>query len=210
MMEVIKPWLHSVARNKPICDLGCGAGELLFALSEMGFSNLSGCDISSEQVLIAKRKFPEVMQADLFLFLQEQPDKYFEVIIMFDVIEHLTKQEAFDLLQLINKKLSIGGMLIGHTPNGLSPFVGHVLWGDITHQWCLTPLSAQTLCKLFGLENFEAIDHLGAGRGIAGLSRRLLWKILKGFLQIFNLIETGSSGGSVWTRNFAFKANKSF
>jgi hypothetical protein len=127
---------------------------------------------------------------------------------VFDVIEHLTRQETFDLMTLIYSKLKPGGILIAHLPNGLSPFVGHVFWGDISHEWCLTPSSALTLCLLHHFHEFEAMEHVGYSNSIRGRLRNIIWLALKKILQFFNRIETGASGGSIWTRNFAFKANK--
>lgn len=206
---VLEKWVTKIDRNLPVVDLGCGAGELLLALENLGFTNLSGCDVSSEQVAIANRHFPLVAEADLFVYLSEQQDESLGLITIFDVIEHLTRQQVFDLMTLANRKLAPGGIFIAHLPNGLSPFVGHVYWGDITHEWCLTPQSAQTLCRLHGFSDFEASEHLGTSPTMSGKLRNLAWKGIRKILQTVNQIETGRHGGHIWTRNFAFKGVKS-
>jgi hypothetical protein len=78
----------------------------------------------------------------------------------------------------------------------------------MTHEWCLTPQSAETLCALTHFETFAAVEHVGAGSGIKGRLRAFAWRIVKSGLQLINAIETGARGGDVWTRNFAFKADK--
>lgn len=206
--EILEPWVAEIPRDGLVVDLGCGAGELLMALQKLGFTNLKGCDLSAEQVAIAKSFFPEVRQVDLFAFIQAQKENSLNIVTLFDVVEHLTRQETFDLLSIIFQKLKPGGSLIIHLPNGLSPLVGHVYWSDITHEWCLTPQSAQTLCAVHGFENFEAVEHLGASKTIKGAFRKIAWALIKKSLRFYNFIETGFGGGNIWTRNFAFRVKK--
>lgn len=209
LRPVLEPWVADLDRAGLAVDLGCGAGELLWALGDLGFQNLAGCDLSEEQVAIAVGKFPGVVAGDLFTYLQSFPDASLQLITVFDVIEHLAPQQTFDLMALAHAKLRSGGRFIAHLPNGLSPFVGHVFWGDMTHEWCLTPQSAQTLCALHSFEAFAAVEHLGAGSGVKGRLRALAWSGVRTCLQLINAIETGNTGGGIWTRNFAFKADKS-
>lgn len=205
---VLVPWVADLNPNARVLDLGCGAGELLRVLDDFGFRNLAGCDLSAEQVAIANQRFPGVEVANLFQFLESQPENSVDLITIFDVVEHLDPQSTFDLMALVITRLKPGGRLIVHLPNGLSPFVGHVFWSDMTHEWCLTPQSAQTLCALHGLQNFAAAEHLGAGSDIKGKLRSIAWHGLRTLFRTMNFIETGAWGGAVWTRNFAFKADK--
>jgi SAM-dependent methyltransferase len=208
LRQVLKPWVLGLNRAKRAVDLGCGTGELLLALRDLGFTDLAGCDLSSEQVEIAQKRFPGVREENLFDFLASCHDSSLGLVTIFDVIEHLGPQSTFDLMPLIFQKLEPGGLLIVHLPNGLSPMVGRVYWGDMTHEWCLTPQSAATLCSLHGFDNFVAVEHLGASSSLKGRIRAAAWAILRCGYQLANAIETGSSGGNVWTRNFTFKANK--
>lgn len=209
LTPVVAPWVKGLGKNELVVDLGCGAGELLFTLKRLGFSNLAGCDLSAEQVAVAQKLFPTVTEKNLFAFLTTFRDGEIGLVTLFDVLEHLTRQEAFDLFDLVKRKLKPGGCFIVHMPNGLSPFVGHVYWGDITHEWCLTPQSAEVMCRVNGLTQFECVEHLGESPGLKGQARKAAWVLVRGFLRLYNRIETGADGGCVWTRNFAFKAVKS-
>lgn len=202
---ILEPWLDGLDRDWPVVDLGCGAGEVLIALKELGFHDIGGCDLSAEQVTVARALFPQVEEVNLFNFLYERGDGTLGAVVIFDVVEHLGAQATFDLFDLIVRKLRVGGVLIVHLPNGLSPFVGHVYWGDMTHRWCLTPQSARTLCELVGFSEFAATEHRGISSTFAGRLRAAAWVVVRSLLQWINAIETGSKGGEVWTRNFAFR-----
>jgi SAM-dependent methyltransferase len=127
---------------------------------------------------------------------------------MFDVIEHLSKPEILALLEAISNALRPGGVFIAHCPNGNSPFALTVFAGDFTHETLLNEASARHLCKISGLENFAAAEHLGASASMAGLIRAGAWHLVRAGIRTINRLETGSPGSNVLTRNFAFKAAK--
>ena len=56
-----------VAKTEPLIDLGCGTGELIQGLSQVGFSQLSGLDLSTQMLELAKKKVPTLtpIHADL-------------------------------------------------------------------------------------------------------------------------------------------------
>jgi ubiquinone/menaquinone biosynthesis C-methylase UbiE len=168
---------------------------------------LRGCDISAEQVAIARHVVPDVQHEDIFACLNAQPDWSVNVITVFDVIEHLTKQETFHLLEEVMRVLKPEGMLIAHCPNGLSPFVGAVCWGDLTHEWCPTPQSAATMCRAVGFVDFRAMEHLAASSRLTGLCRKLGWSMIRAGFRLINYIETRRTL-DIWTRNFAFCCRK--
>ena len=208
LRSVIKPWVSDLPKDSRVVDLGCGAGELLLAFKGLGFNELCGCDLSEEQIELARTITPNVAVENLFDYLGNQPQASIDIVTLFDVIEHLTRQESFDLFRLIHDKLRDGGILIGHVPNGLSPFVGHVYFGDPTHEWCPTPLSMNTMLEVSGFGDYAAKEHLGASRSLAGRLRAAMWCLVRFKFSVLNRIETGSSGHGVWTRNFAFRAKK--
>jgi SAM-dependent methyltransferase len=195
------------SRDSLVVDLGCGAGELLYAFKECGFHRLSGCDISPEQVAVARKMFPQVQEQDIFGFMQSQNSGSVDIVTAFDVLEHFTKQETFDLLREIHRLLRPGGIFIAHCPNGVSPFVGAVYWGDLTHEWCPTPMSAESLCRATGFSNFCAEEHLAESQSLRGAVRRLAWSALRLGLSMTHFIETGKNQ-RIWTRNFAFWCRK--
>lgn len=208
LIPLIRDWVADLDREAPCIDLGCGNGSLLHALGTLGFTRLSGIDVSPEQVVLARQVTESITQGDLLTGLQEQKDGNFGAIFLFDVIEHLTKREILALIDAVVRKLRPGGLFICHCPNGDSPFVGNILAGDYTHETLLNASSAENLCTLFGMEKFEAREHLGASAGVKGRLRGLAWHGVRFGLKLLNLIETGSTGSGVFTRQFCFKARK--
>jgi 2-polyprenyl-3-methyl-5-hydroxy-6-metoxy-1,4-benzoquinol methylase len=207
MVPILDRWCRGLPKDAEILDLGCGAGELLWAFKQLGFSRLRGCDISAEQVAIARHVVPDVQHQDIFACLKDQRDASIDVITVFDVIEHLTKQETFDLLEEVMRVLKSEGILIVHCPNGLSPFVGAVFWGDLTHEWCPTPASAETMCRAIGFVDFAAAEDLAASNRLSGLCRRIGWSAIRALFRLANYIETRRPL-DVWTRNFVFCCRK--
>ena len=208
LIPLIEPWLSQSDRAGACLDLGCGDGSLLHALHSLGFEKLYGVDASGEQIELAKQVTPQVSVGDLFEYLAGFEDEFFEVVTLFDVIEHLTKEEIVRCVGLIRQKLRKGGLWICHLPNGDSPFVGCIQFGDFTHETMLSPASARNLCGVFGFDEFDASEHLGCSAGAAGMVRSVGWRGLRLLPLVWNLIETGSAGTGILTRNFAFKARK--
>lgn len=208
LIPLLKPWLGNLNRDAHCLDLGCGHGNVLHALRTLGFQRLEGVDLSAEQVEIARKEFPQVEQMGVMEKLQMATPATYNLITLFDVIEHLTKTEILDLFELIASRLAPGGMLIVHCPNGDSPFVGTVRYGDFTHETVLTPQSARNLCNLYGLKEFEAKEHLAASHSLAGRCRSIAWACLRSVIKKCIAIETGSSGSGILTRNFVFKVSK--
>lgn len=208
LIPLLRPWVAGVDRGKPCIDLGCGDGNILHALTTLGFSNLHGVDVSAEQIERARRVLPGAVTGQMAEYLKTFPDGHFALITLFDVIEHLRKDEILGLMDLISAKLLAGGVFIAHCPNGDSPMAAQVFSGDPTHETLLNPASAEVLCRIAGLHGFEACEHLGASSGIRGLCRRAGWSLAKLALRGYTAIETGSLGSHVLTRNFAFRAIK--
>jgi len=148
-------WLSDVPRNANIVDLGCGNGDFLRFLAGQGFTRLTGVDISSEQVASADSGGVVIISNDIFLFVQGLPENAVDIVILFDVIEHVSRDEILDLLGRLYGRLKPGGQILIQTPNGESPFHGAVYWADPTHETLLTPNSLAVLLKISGFQNIR-------------------------------------------------------
>lgn len=194
-------------KTSRIADLGCGYGQLLFCLKAMGYTNFEGVDASSEQVQIAHRLgLKEVKQGDLSSFLKETTGKY-DVIFLMDVLEHLNKSDAMNLLDLIGNSLSDHGRLIIHVPNAEGISGMRIRYGDFTHEICFTPQSIRQILRASGFNNISCHEEKPLVYGMKSLVRRILWSILTLRERLLLLAETGSHG-HILSQNMLVIASK--
>ena len=196
-------------KNGAILDLACGDGKVLYFFRKWGFTNLSGVDISLEQVMLSRQVMPEVKQCNAIDFLEEHPDS-FDLITGLNIIEHLTKDEVCLFMERCFAALKPGGRLVLLTPNADSPFSCSVRYADFTHEVCFNPRSLDSTLKVFGFKRIEMREAGPPPRGYSALSslRWLIWRLLCVGIGFWNLVETGSSGSGIFTRVFLIKAEK--
>lgn len=204
----IKDWLPD-NKKANILDIGCGFGNLLKAFQETGYTNLTGIDISEEQIVKAKELNSQINFSciDLISFLKTSNEK-FDLITAFDVIEHLEKEEAITTLNLIFSALNENGKIIIQTPNAESPWFGAVAYGDFTHEWFYTASSLEDVLIKSGFKNIQFKPSEPLFISFKGGIRRILWKFINLFLSIWNLAETGSRGSKIYTRVFLTHAKR--
>ena len=102
----------------PVVDLGCGYG---IALGYCAFRNherhLIGCDLDARRINAARRAFlgmnAEFVASDVRSF--EIPQA--ELILIFDVLQYLTREEQLALLERCFSALTPGGKLIFRVPD---------------------------------------------------------------------------------------------
>jgi 2-polyprenyl-3-methyl-5-hydroxy-6-metoxy-1,4-benzoquinol methylase len=158
-----------------ILDIGCGEGTLLFFLKEKGYRNLSGFDLSIENVNIAHQlSLGFVKQFNALDIVHFLPEKSFDVIFLMDLIEHIPKESAVDFLSNILTRLEPGGEMIIQTPNMGSIYGNYHRYNDLTHEFGLTEKSAMNLILACGINindinihpAWNATTLLGYGREI--------------------------------------------
>lgn len=201
---------HLPATRHSALDLGAGQGELVETLERLGFSTVEGIELSPSQVHLAEvHGCQAVRQGDAGQTLAEYSDASLDLICCFDVFEHLSHDNCACWFAEIHRVLKPGGRLIGHVPNGLSPFSGSVYWGDLTHVWCPVPESIQVFCRSCGLQWLGAHENIGASSGIKGRIRSLAWQGVRLALAVANTTETGQPSLRLpWSRTFLFVAER--
>ena len=184
----ILPLLQSAPTTARIFDMGCGSGSLLKGLKDAGYTNVMGMDLSEEQVNMAHEfGVSEVVLGDAMQFFRSSEEQ-FDVITGMDIIEHFTKDELVELLQLIQSKLKKGGMAIFRTPNMDAPIATAFAIGDFTHENYLNASSAEQVMLSCGFvdvnvkPSFMRVNGF-LKEGLRGIFYRLLSLRLK--LQLF-------------------------
>ncbi|MEM2057463.1 MAG: class I SAM-dependent methyltransferase [Thermoproteota archaeon] len=193
-------------KDSAICEVACWHGGLLYGLKQLGYTNMIGIDISSEQVELAKKIWPNIVQGDAIEFLQNHPNS-FDLIVAFDFIEHFRKEEIFSILDVFLAALRPGGRLILSTPNAESPLPTDCWW-DFTHEVCFTSNSMKQILQVVGFEKVEILPAEPVPHGWFSTVRWALWQILKMLIYFYNLVETSRPGSGVFTRTMIATALK--
>ena len=220
-LESRGPYLRAlIARHFPptrdvtILDLGCGCGALLHFARLAGFTRATGVDRSPEQIAGAQRLgIDGVREGDLIEALDELDSGSLDVIVAFDVIEHLTRNELLPLVDSVQRVLKPGGRWIIHTPNAESPLFGRIRYGDLTHELAFTRTSIGQLLFSSGFLSVSCYEDSPVVHGVVSATRWLIWKLARGLLRFYLAAETGRlHEPAIFSQNFlvvAIKGDKS-
>jgi 2-polyprenyl-3-methyl-5-hydroxy-6-metoxy-1,4-benzoquinol methylase len=133
---------HLFGIDKRILDIGCFGGSFLGMIPESLFSDQVGVDILSSQIEYATKRYGTTFRSFRLLekdeILGNEFHGSFHVITLIEVIEHLSPEQIFNLLNQISKLLHPEGKLIITTPNYLStwPLIEYLLnhFSDIHYE----------------------------------------------------------------------------
>lgn len=107
--------------NKKVLDIGTGYGDGAYYLLMKGAKEVVGIDNSKMAIVEARKKFPqkelvfEIMDALNLQF----PKDYFDIIIAYEIIEHLHVKKHRTFLDNIKSVLKKNGRVLLSTPNKL-------------------------------------------------------------------------------------------
>ena len=194
-------------KSAKILDIGCGNGSFVHFLNETGYKLSGGIDLSAEQISQGySMGITNITCADLHTFLKDKTEVY-DCIIARDVMEHLTRQEIFDALTVIQKSLCPGGCFIMQSPNGQGIFHTSLLYGDFTHETAFTESSLNQICKNTGFTTVSCYPTGPVPKGFISSIRYMLWQMVVLKIKFTKMIETGDSSG-IFTQNMIAKAVK--
>ena len=191
-----------------VVDLGCGDGMLVHFLLEAGYTHVTGIDGSAEQVARAHGLgLFEVKQGEIDRFLEHAGDESIDAVILMDVLEHLTRNELFTVLDGVLRVLRPGGACIAHVPNAEGLYGMRVRYGDLTHEQAFTARSMSQVFRTIGFTGVRATEDKPVVHGAISLARRALWEL--GTLPHRWLLaaETGT-WGAILTQNLVVRAVK--
>ena len=198
---------HLLAKqcNGPVLDIGAGQGEFLELCRDLGLK-AEGVDISNELVSACTSRGLKVRRIDNPHDFLRAEETSWGLVSMIDVLEHFTKDEAFEILALVQKRLLPRGKLILQFPNMQSPFATLNLYHDITHEWAYTEFSITQLLKTVG---FERVSIYPCDFPPMGLSiiRRVLRYLLYAVWRTILVIDQPNRG-RILTPNLIVVAGK--
>ena len=138
-----------------VVDLGCGRGEFLDVLREVGVS-ARGVDGNHEMADACRDRGLQATAGDALQYLSAQPDESLGGLFAAQVVEHLEPDYLLQLLELGYRKLRPGSRIVLETIN---PACWYAFFSsyirDVTHAH---PLHPETLQFFLAASGFQAVD----------------------------------------------------
>jgi len=176
-------WIDTIPKQARILDAGCAQGDLLAALSRVGYEILTGVDISAPLLATARQKLPEgvrLVEMDVAEFLAQSKEGEFDLIFFHDVLEHLPREDTIPILRAFYRVLAPGGVLSVRVPNMGSLIASYTAAIDFTH---ITHFSESSLMQVLEAAGFDS------GRlTLEDQSPRLFWSWHRPHRSIFRLL----------------------
>jgi len=166
------------SKKSIILDIGCGIGSVLNFLITRGYNDVYGIDISEEQLNVCNKYVTDKAAKWDVLDYLKQTTEIFDVIILYDVIEHIERDKILKLIDLLHKRLNRNGRVILRTPNLGSLLGSYSRYIDFSHTMGFT---AESLHQVFSEFNFSEIKLFNS---YIGKKRKVF---LKALLKIFEL-----------------------
>ncbi len=161
--------IYNFFQNKRVLDLGCGTGEFLNNYFEMG-AQCTGIDIEKNFKLKNKKNF-NLYNLDANTFLKNCKKK-FDIIFIFEFLEHLEEGDKHKLFESLIKKLNKNALIFVSTLNKnlLSKYFAIDIAENIlkilpkkTHEYdlFLSPTQLQTISQKYNLSllNVEGLKY---------------------------------------------------
>lgn len=142
--------------GRSILEIGFGSGTFLRFARDNG-ADVVGVEIQ-EELLEAARAEGYAVFGSVDKVIETYPDRCFDLVAAFDVLEHLQPEESVAILRKLRRLIQSGtGLLIARFPNGDSPFGLPLQNGDYTHS---VALGAGIVEQILGRSGWR-INYLG-------------------------------------------------
>lgn len=144
-------------KNCKILEIGCGVGHNLYSLQALGYVNMLGTDYSPECVKLCRQHgyTSQIVNEKTEKIFYATNKKKFDLVILYDVLEHYTPENAVDLLVLIRGLLKDKGNVLISLPNASHPLSNVLLFADITHKFIYNEISLAQLLRNSGFIDFR-------------------------------------------------------
>lgn len=131
-----------------VLEVGFGNGAFMAWARDRG-AQVTGTEVSE---LLVRRATAAGFDAHLAPTLAFVADGSVDLVVAFDVLEHLEKDGIVALLREVGRVLSPTGQLIARFPNGDSPLGLANQFGDVTHLTFIGSEKARYLARAAGLD----------------------------------------------------------
>ena len=148
-------------KDAKVLVISCGPGYFVDMLNRNGYNNVTGIDSFPDKIEHAKAHKLNCQVANAFDYL-EQSTEPFDVIFCEQELNHLTKDEIIEFLNLAWSKMRPGGTLISHALNGANPITGpEALAQNFDHYNTFTEYTMHQVLEYTNFANIKIIPlHL--------------------------------------------------
>jgi 2-polyprenyl-3-methyl-5-hydroxy-6-metoxy-1,4-benzoquinol methylase len=166
-----------------VLEIGFGNGNFLRYALDRG-ANVSGTEFLAQSVTNAQQRGIPIYQTDLSDALQRSSGD-FDLIVAFDVFEHMASTQIVDIFGKLELLLKPGGHVIARFPNGQSPLGRAPQYSDHTHRAVLSaPLLMHLLvgrpwCLVWARNPFMVVREGGYFKQIGLRLRQLSRQIIE-------------------------------
>jgi len=186
-------------------DIASGYGNFVYFLRARGYVNIEGYDLDENQVALAQTLKQPVEIGNVFDVLAR--GHRYDLISAFDFIEHLSKDEALNFLDVCFENLNIGGAIIIRTPSADGPFGAHDSFNDITHEWTMTSTLLKVVLQMSGFSKIVILDERPQPTNLINFLRWLVHFPVKVLANLF-CVGLGMRPPIVWSRSMIAIAYK--
>lgn len=159
---LLEPYVEVLRGHEPVLDVGCGRGELLSLLGEVG-TQARGVDADPGMVKRSRERGLDVEPGDGIAYLEQQPEGSLGAVAAIHVIEHLPNEALERFFVVARRALRPGGVLVVETVNPHSLAAFKTFWVDPTHRAPVFPEVAHALALIHGFAAAEIIHPRGSG-----------------------------------------------
>lgn len=145
-------------KTSGICDIGCGFGQTLAAIRDLGYVNVFGIEPSQSGHQHACARGLKVYKGEVAQVVKSLPQRT-KFAYMCHVLEHIPKKEIIPTLKFIKESiLAPDGKLLVAVPNAQSYTGAYWRYEDWTHETLFTSGSLLYVMRAAGFDNVKIYD----------------------------------------------------
>ena len=156
LIEHLKRYVpYFMVGPEPVLDLGCGRGEFLELMKEIG-KDAYGVEMNQYEVEQIAEKGLKVVRQDMLTHLQQLQPRSIGSVFCAQVVEHITPEQVYQMLSRLHVVMRPGAFLLIETVNPISVFGFHnVYFKDPTH---IFPVHPETLAFMMKYAGFQRVE----------------------------------------------------
>jgi SAM-dependent methyltransferase len=171
--------LLQLPRDACIVELGSGSGSLVAWLMDKGFANVTGVDVSAQEVEAARARGIPLVRAEAHDYLAALEPGSVQAVVSKAMFEHMPRQDGANLLQAAARALDPErGLIVIDIPNMDWLLASHERYMDVTHHMGYTRESIRQMCHMY----FDAVDVQGSVEPTPSIAAWIRVKCIKPLL----------------------------